>query len=345
MSITRRWSQDDDIALGAKVEFLLRSDSYEERPRRVEAKETHMSLVFLTDDHAYKLKKPVRLPYLDYSTVALRRRNCEEEVRLNRRLAPDVYLDAIPIVLDSGGNLHIGGDGRVVDWLVKMRRLPADGTLEHAIRAGRADQADVRRVAAALATFYLSAPRVPISPETYRRQLERDVEESSVELLRPGFGLPAALIGKIVTRLRHVLATRKELFDRRVVDGRIVEGHGDLRPEHVYLGTHPLVTDCLEFNRDFRRVDPVDEIAYLAMECERGGAAEVGSWLFDSYAGSADDSPPLALVAFYKSFRALVRAKIAIWHLNDSDVRDPQKWRGRAEEYLAMADAHSRLAS
>jgi aminoglycoside phosphotransferase family enzyme len=341
MLIPPQPAKAEDVDLRAKVDFLLRPESYLERPERVEAKETHMSWVFLTDSHAYKLKKPVRFSYLDYSTIDLRRYNCEEEVRLNRRLAADVYLGTVPIVVDTAGDLQIGGTGRVIDWLVKMRRLPAEGTLEHAIDERRVVEADVRRVAVTLANFYRTAPRVLMEPAAYRRRFELDVDANRCELLRPDFALPRGVVEEIAAAQRHFLATQQDHFDRRVLRGRIVEGHGDLRPEHVYLGETPVVTDCLEFNRDFRLVDPVDEISYLAMECERGGAARVGMWLLDAYANAAGDDPPAALVEFYKSFRALLRAKIAIWHLNEPKAPNPEKWRSRAKAYIELAKAHS----
>jgi aminoglycoside phosphotransferase family enzyme len=341
METSRHPVRNDDVGLRAKVEFLLRPESYPERPQKVEAKETHMSWVFLTDRHAYKLKKPVRFSYLDYGTIELRRHYCEEEVRLNRRLAPDVYLDTVSIALDAAGSLSIGGGGRVIDWLVKMRRLPAERTLEHAIEAGTVGEADVLRVASTLAAFYRSAPRVSMEPAVYRQRFERDIDASRRELLRPGFALSKEPIEEISLSLRRFLAAREELLAQRVLLGRIVEGHGDLRPEHVYLCEYPLITDCLEFNRDFRLVDPADEIAYLAMECERGGAARVGVWLFEAYADAANDDPPAPIVEFYKGFRALLRAKIAIWHLDEPRTPAPDKWRARANAYLDLAKIHS----
>lgn len=166
---------DQETGLAAKIAFLQRPDSYPEQPTAVEAKETHMSWLFLTDAHAYKLKKPVRYDFLDFSTIEARRLNCEREVALNRRLAPDVYRGILPLTVDMVGRLHLAGPGRPIDWLVQMRRLPAEQTLEHAIITNQVREADVRRVVDRLAGFYRGAAPVAIGPRQYRRRFEESV--------------------------------------------------------------------------------------------------------------------------------------------------------------------------
>ena len=331
-------------ALESKVEFLGRPDAYPEAPSPVEAVETHMSWVFLTDAHAYKLKKPVRYAYLDFSTVEARRLNCEEEVRLNRRLAADVYLGVIPLVLGAEGRLCVGGPGEAVDWLVQMRRLPAERMLDHLIRSGAVKQAEISLLARRLAHFYAQAAPDSITPQAYRQSLAERIEANLRELASPEFGLGQDVPEGITRSQLGFLESHAELFDSRVRQGRIVEGHGDLRPEHVCLLPEPVVIDCLEFNREFRILDPADELGYLALECERLHAPEVGRWLLKSYTEASGDAPPAALLHFYQSCRAVLRAKLAIWHLRD-DGRHPQnKWVATAMEYLELAQRHDDLA-
>ncbi len=327
------------VDLRTKVAFLLRPESYPERPRRVEAKETHMSWVFLTDAYAYKLKKPVRYPFLDFSTIESRRTNCEEEIRLNRRLAPEDYLETVPLGLDASGRLCLGG-GHPVDWLVKMRRLGADRVLDQAIRANAVAQSDIRRLGAKLAAFYRRAPRMDLTPEAYRGGVADDIGLTRRTLLRRKYSLPALPVREIAAALRRYLKAHGARLDRRVREERIVEGHGDLRPEHVYLGPDPVVTDCLEFNRALRIVDPADELAYLAMECERDGAMLIGPWLFQAYSEASGDRPPRDLIAFYKCHRAFLRARITIAHLDEPDIREPDKWRDRTRSYLKLAQGY-----
>jgi aminoglycoside phosphotransferase family enzyme len=133
------------------------------------------------------------------------------------------------------------------------------------------------------------------------------------------------------------LVRHRELFDRRVAEGRIVEGHGDLRPEHICLTPVPAIIDCLEFSRDLRLLDPADELSFLGLECERLGRPEVGRWFLASYTEVTGDDPPPPLLRFHRTYRALRRAKIAVWHLRDPGVRDHDRWRERALRYLELA--------
>jgi aminoglycoside phosphotransferase family enzyme len=327
-------------ALAAKVEFLKRAESYPGRPERVEAVETHMSWVFLTDTRAYKLKKPVRYEFLDFSTVDARRRDCEEEVRLNRRLAPDVYFGILPLVLAPGGSLQVGGSGEVVDWLVEMRRLPAERMLDYAIRNRTLEEADLHRLAALLAAFYSQCPPAETVPAAYRGKLQDAIRANHRVLRDPVWGLPAKAVERIASAQLEFLRREAALFDERVRAGKVVEAHGDLRPEHVCLEPRPVIFDCLEFNRDFRILDIADELAFLAMECARIDGVDTGRVLFDAYGRLTGDRPPARLVQFYKSHRAYLRAKIAIWHNRDREVPDPAKWAARAREYLRLAEGY-----
>jgi uncharacterized protein len=341
MSTPLAISEIHDADLAAKVRFLLQPASYPEPTRRVSAIETHMSWVFLTDRHAFKLKKPIRLAFLDFSTLERRRHFCEEEIRLNRRLAPAVYIGTVPIAGGTGGSMSIGGTGPAVDWLVKMHRLPADRMLDQAIRLGRASTEDVDRLARRLADFYRAAPPVVIVALDYRRRFESWVAENLNELRHCEPILPASVVERVHSIQLGIIRDMPELFENRVKNHRIVEAHGDLRPEHVCLGPDPQVIDCLEFNREFRVLDPVDELAFFGLECEMLGAPDIGKRVLDRYRHDTGDDPPPGLVSFYESYRACLRAKIAIWHVREPDGRDVAKWPALAERYLALADVYA----
>lgn len=325
--------------LEAKVAFLRRPDSYPEpdTTRHVESVETHMSWVFLTDRFAYKLKKPIRYDSLDFRSPELRRRDCEEEVRLNRRLTTDVYLGVVALLLGPEGRLTLEGPGRPVDWLVHMRRLPADRMLDARLADPTLAEAEVRPAALRLARFYAEAPPAERSAEAYAKRLAEGTRGDLAELERPEFGLPRERVRSLAHAQLAFLDGHAALFDRRVREGRIVEGHGDLRPEHIGLVDPPAIIDCLEFSLELRLVDPADELAFLALECERLGRAEVGRWFLATYAEVAGDRPPEELLRFHRTHRALRRAKIAAWHLEDPKVRDRARWRARARRYLELA--------
>ncbi len=338
MSFDRCRDLETPVLLAAKVAFLKRAHSYPEPSSGIVAKETHMSWVFLTDGYAYKLKKPVRYPFLDFSTLDARRRDCEAEVRLNRRLTDDVYLGIEPLTANAAGELRLGKDGRIVDWLVKMRRLPDERSVDALIKHNKLSEGDVTKIARFLTRFYQQSRPIDLSPSSFRQSLERDVRANEIALKNERYRLPGRKVERLSQLQRKVLNSKGDLFDARAIEARIVEGHGDLRPEHVYLNGKPQIIDCLEFKEEFRHLDPVDELTFFAMECERLGAPFAGPLLLRTYTEMTGDRPDATLIHFYRAFRACLRAKIAVWHLDEPDVRTPHLWRRRANEYLALAE-------
>jgi aminoglycoside phosphotransferase family enzyme len=330
-------------SLEAKIAYLRQPGSYPEHPERVATVETHMSWVFLTDLYAYKLKKPVRYGFLDFSTVSARHRNCQEELRLNRRLAPAVYLGIVPLTVDHRGKMGLAGEGKAVDWLVKMHRLPAHRRLDWMIRQQTLEEAALGPAAALLARFYLSAAPFPMPPQEYVRRFQEDVQYNLTELDIPQNPPLAALARRTSTAQLRFLERQAETLEKRVLEGRIIEAHGDLRPEHIYLGPEPKIVDCLEFKQAFRILDPADELAFLAMECERLGAPSVGKQIFSTYTDIVGDAPPLTLLGFYKSYRACLRARLAYGHTLEAGMQDVSRWLHLAYEYLSLADSYSHI--
>lgn len=327
--------------LETKVSLLRQPDTYPDKPSHVEVVETHMSWVFLTDHYAYKLKKPVQYDVLDFSTLTLRQQDCEEEVRLNRRLAPDVYLGTVPLSVDSSGAMHMGADGEIIEWLVKMRRLPTERMLDQMIRHGKVNEADFHNVALKLSRFYQNLSPVEVTGEQYRNGFAKTIELNQRELLTPNYKLPQDLVRKVHDDQREFLERKSGLFDARADAKKIVEGHGDLRPEHICLEPDPVIIDCLEFYRPFRITDPVDELSFLAMECERLGAPIIGTQLFRIYEHVTHDQPPARLIRFYMAYRACIRARLAVWHTRDGEKQDWSKWQDRAIEYLRLVETYS----
>jgi aminoglycoside phosphotransferase family enzyme len=323
-----------------KIAFLRQPAIYPDRPKRVEVIETHMSWVFLTENLVYKLKKPVRYAYLDFSTLEDRQKDCEWEVSLNRRLAGHIYLGAVPLTIQGNGDLQLGGEGRLVDWLVQMRRLPAERMLDAAIREGTVDAEDVMKLSQALVNFYRSSLSLLISPAEYRRRFEEDIQSNLIELRDTRYALPKAQVERLTAAQRQFLAEQGHLLEQRARDGRIIDAHGDLRPQHICLTAPPVIIDCLEFNREFRILDPVDELAYLSMECERLGAPQIGEQILDYYSETVGEVCPFELIGFYKAFRACLRAKIAVWHIADHQVQDHQRWLRLAQTYLDLAERY-----
>jgi len=325
----------------ALLEFLRTPASYP-RTRSVQFIETHLSWVFLTETHVYKLKKPVHRSFVDLSTLAARYRNGTEEVRLNQRLARGVYLGLVPVIRSPAGRLRLGHNGgEIVDWLVKMRRLPASHMLDFAIAHGNVDLGRLRQLGALLCHFHARAHRIDLPPARYREDLRAALLANARALEDGGYGLDLKLLRGITDCLLHYLERHAEEFDARVNAGRIVEGHGDLRPEHIYLGSPPLVIDCLEFNRALRLLDPLEELATLALECERSGAGWVGRFVHGVYSRECRDIASPSLLAFHTAARGLLRAKLCAWHLRDAAVSEHGRWLASTRQYLTLAERHA----
>jgi uncharacterized protein len=326
-----------EVDIARKVAFLASPQVYAERLARVETVETHFSWVFLTDQHVYKLKKPLRSDGVDFTTAQARRRNAEAEVRLNRRLAADVYLGVVPLTLAGSRGLAIGGKGVAVDWLVKMARLPAAGMLDRRLVRSNWHHTEIHALAGCLAKFFATAPHVPVQPMAFLERFRAECRASRRAFCASSSPPLRYAVDCVVRLIEAFIGRHNDLLLRRLEDRRIVEGHGDLRPEHICLQPAPRIIDCLEFRFDLRCLDPVDELAFLALECERLGARSIGRVLFRHYCRRTGDCPPPVLIAFYKAISALIRARIAILHLQETPVRDPAKWPKRAAGYLAIA--------
>jgi aminoglycoside phosphotransferase family enzyme len=330
------------ILLAAKVAFLGSSAAYRNTVAQVSRKETHMSWVFLAGDTVYKLKKPVRFPYLDFSTLDRRKQACLAELTVNRRLAPGIYRGVVPLTVSSGG-LAIAGDGVIVDWLVVMRRLADEDMLDRKLTSGHLEVRDLDRLAATLARFYRHAARVPVSPAVHLSRWRAKLAENRQALFAGRFGLDAGELSFIDRAQRMFLHRNADRLRRRVIEHAIVDGHGDLRPEHISLASPIAIIDGLEFNPAFRVCDPFDELASLAVECEHAGAGWVGRYLIRRTGRLLRESPGDDLLAFYGCYRATLRARLSIAHLIDPDCRTPEKWPRLAMRYLAMAGRQAQL--
>lgn len=329
-------SDPDTPTLGDKVRFLSDPAAYACVPEQVVTRETHMSWVFMAGDRVYKLKKPVRFAYLDFSTLDRRAAACRAEDLLNRRLAPDVYLGVVPLTLSATG-LAISGDGPVVDWLVVMRRLEENETLEAALLGGWLRPTQIDRLATTLGTFYAHAPRVQLEPDSYVVGWQKALAANCRVLFNSRFGLPLGCVERVAQVQRRFTMQRSALLRERICARRLVDSHGDLRPEHIWLRKPITIIDCLEFDPKLRANDPLDEIAFLHLECERLGGLWAAERIRRRLARALEDDAANGLFLFYRSHRAMLRARLSIAHLLDPTPRTPEKWPRLARVYLKHA--------
>jgi uncharacterized protein len=295
-------------------------------------RETHAAVVLLIGDRAYKLRKPVDLGFLDFSTPAKRLEAAQREVRLNSRLAPDVYLGVSDV---------LGPDGTPCDHLVVMRRMPDERRLSALVQAGAPLESTVRKLARMIAAFHSSAQRSPeISAEAGRDAIRTrwqasfdQVRQTAQELL----GVDQ--IAEIERLTLEFLDGREPLFDKRITDDRIVDGHGDLLADDIFcLDDGPRVLDCLEFDDRLRWLDGLDDAAFLAMDLARLGASTLAQQFLDDYAEFAGDPAPSSLRHHYVAYRAFVRVKVACLRHEQGD----ESAASTAREYADIALRHLR---
>jgi uncharacterized protein len=331
--------------LAEVVDLLANPQTYDLGLAQVEVKETHMSLVFLAGQEVYKLKRPVKLSGLDFRSLEERRRSCEAELRINQILAPGVYLRVIPVARSDNGTLDLGGPGTPVDWLVVLRRLDEDQALDRLIARDAVHPYDLEPVCKALGRFYREQRRPAISCDQMTDRWNERIGHVAASLTDPIFDLPKELVDPPLAALKQFMECDEGLIASRVGEGRIVDGHGDLKPEHVYPGPPVLLIDRLEFDERLRWCDPFDEIAFLGMECAMLGAPWIAPALVDLLSCELDDRPPQRLLRFYRCYRASLRARLSIDHLRDEAPRTPERWPRRARSYLRMAAANLPEAS
>jgi aminoglycoside phosphotransferase family enzyme/predicted kinase len=320
------------------VDDLCRPEAYPDpQPSSVSLVTTHISWVFLTDRDVWKLKRPVDYGFVNYTTLENRRRCCEEEVRLNRRLAPDVYLGVVPVRLGPGGHTF-GPDGRVVDYAVRMRRLPDEASAEALLRLGALSAEHLTRLASRLARFYAEAAPAPAYGSL--DAIRANVSENFAQV-EPFVGrfVPRETIDAVRAWQDGFLDRDAERFRGRIQKGRIREGHGDLRLEHVYFeereGQEPIVIDGIEFNERFRMGDVAADVAFLAMELSARSRVGLAETFLGQFAAEAGDHDLYGVIDFYESYRAWVRGKVAAFLAADPTTL-PDKAARKAREAQAL---------
>lgn len=323
------------------VEALLDTSAYPDQPEEVRLVQTHISNVFLTPDFVYKIKKPVDFGFLDFSSLEKRRFFCNEEVRLNSRLAPDVYLGVVEVVETDDG-ITLEGEGAVVEYAVKMRRIPQESILDEMIRQERADVATMRQVGEAIAGFHRNA-------ETIIR--EEQVETIAFNVM-DNFNHIEAFVGdataSTISRRRlddlrkyseGFLSRNRDLFEERVRTGFIKDCHGDIHSDHISITDKVAIFDCIEFSERLRLCDTVADAGFLSMDLEYLGRGDLARAYEKAYKDASGDNATDELWNFYKCYRAVVRGKVASLKSGESEVDGAER-----REAIRDAIGHFHLA-
>jgi len=323
------------------VADLSRPEAYRPRPTEVELVQTHISWVFLAGDLVYKVKKPVDFGFLDFTTLEKREKFCQEEVRLNRRLSPDIYLGVVGVTREADGRLVMEGRGQVADYAVKMRRLPAEGMMLNRLAAGQVTRKTMEQLAALLADFYRRAETgEQVNRFGRPEQIKINTDENFVQTADY---VDVALSPDRYETIRcftdDFLENQGGVLYRRIEDGRIRDCHGDLHMANICLGEKTWIFDCIEFNQRFRYSDVASDLAFLAMDLDFHGRDDLGRELASAYIKLSDDLDLPLVLDFYKCYRAYVRGKISCFTFDQPAVPVPEREKAlnQAKRYFGLA--------
>lgn len=323
------------------INFMLNRDTYPFKPEKVDMLQTHISYLFIADEYVYKVKKPVNFGFLDYSTLGNRKFYCWQEIKLNSRLSPEIYLGVSEIVSDKS-ILSLDGKGKIEEYAVKMRRLPPDMMMDRMILDKRMDKDVIKKIADKIVRFHQYADvNIDISKFGDIEIILKNVNENFLQTDK--------FIGTSLTREEYNLIKdfsykfidkNSAILKKRVDENKIKDCHGDLRTEHICISDKIYIFDCIEFNDRFRYGDVASEVAFLAMDLDFLGEDTLSRYFVDSYIEISGDTDIYKIINFYKCYRAYVRGKVESFQLNDPNIQPKEK-----EKSLNSARGHFKLAA
>ncbi|MBW1768350.1 MAG: gluconokinase [Deltaproteobacteria bacterium] len=330
--------------MASMIDDLLNPASLPDTTENVSLVQTHISVVFVADEFVYKVKKPVNFGFLDFSTLKKREYYCHQEIRLNQRLSEGIYIDVLPIIFDNKSYKMGKGKGEIVEYAVKMKRIPGELLMKSAFGKSELRIEHLENIAHVLAGFHLNANHsLEIEkfgePEKFRINTDENFEQTkkyiNTTIEREDFD-------SIYLWTDNFYKKNKGLFQDRIATGKIRDCHGDLHMEHVCLKDPICIIDCIEFNDRFRYTDTIADIAFLLMDLEYSGGGEFSSKLWDFYTELTGDSGMDSLLTFYKVYRAYVRGKVNSFQLDDEHIGPDEKGRAAqsAKKYFKLARSY-----
>jgi aminoglycoside phosphotransferase family enzyme len=331
-----------------EINRIIRSKAVPSQTVEISLIETHISWVLLTDSHVYKIKKPLKFSFLDFSTLEKRRLCCHQEVSLNSRLAPDMYLGVLPVVLENGRVAIDGQGGETVDYAVCMRRMDESRQMDLLMEQGLVEKSDLEALAGILADFHRTARKVP-GGTSFEELLEEFTDiRTVIPFVNNHFGENASLLLETVNQwVPGFLERVRGRIQERDQEGFVIDGHGDLHCRNIFLLEPPLVFDCIEFNEDLRSLDMLNEIAFLCMDLERYGRPDLAEVFTQKYFEKnpiMHEETDQYLFLFFKMYRANVRIKVSCIHQLEETGPDGEtkKEQDLIRQYLYLYEGYFR---
>ena len=323
---------------------LLNPGIYPDLPKKIQLIETHISLLFLTGSYVYKVKKPVDFGFLDFTTLEKRKYFCEQEVRLNRRLSPDIYLGIVNITRD-GDRVSFDGRGEVEEYAVKMKQIPEELLMDKLLDRGRVTPEMIKEVSEKLVRFYSEAETSELiksfaRPERVKQDTDENFEQTEKYI---GVTISKDTFEEVQRRTNEFFRVRDKIFHLRIASDRIRDCHGDLRLEHIFWGDEIAIFDCIEFNERFRYTDVTADIAFLAMDLDCHGREDLTGHLVRAYIEKSGDREITNILDFYKCYRAYVRGKVESFRLDDPNIPEEEKEGAlkRARKYFELSHRYA----
>ena len=329
------------------VEALMKPEAYDEDPGSIELLQTHISFVFLTRRFVYKVKKAVNFGFLDFTTLEKRRFFCEKELKLNRRLCGDMYLEVVPI--NKADVVKIKGGGETVEYAVKMKRMPQEKIMSKLLEENKVNGNLVDRIAKIIAEFHSKA-------ETNSRISEFGSLASIETNWKENFEQTEEYVGKTISpedfklireKVEDFMKKSAPLFKKRMAENRVRDCHGDIHSGNIFVTDKIYIFDAIEFNERFRYSDVASDVAFLAMDLDFKGKTDLSNFFVEKYAEYSGDQEMTKLLPFYECYRACVRGKVVSFKLKDPNVRSKEKNTAKKEAnaYFKLASTYAKMFS
>jgi len=330
-----------DNIMSSMIDDLQNPYAFPDKTGRISVIQTHISIVFVADDFVYKVKKPVNFGFLDFSSLEKRRFYCHQEIDLNRRLAKNIYIDVLPVTFDGERHSFKIASGNIVDYAVKMKRIPEKMLMKSFFLDGRIQDSHLKRIAEVLGDFHVNAERSDEidqfgRPENFKMNTDENFEQTERFI---GLTVTEGDFKDIKKWTDEFFISNADIFHERIKEGKIRDCHGDLHMEHICLTEDLPIIDCIEFNDRFRYSDVLADIAFLLMDLEYNGGHSFSKVLWDYYRQRTGEKNVDLLLSFYKVYRAYVRGKVNSFQIDDTGIPEDKK-----EEAFQKAVKYFRLA-
>jgi len=323
---------------------LLNPTIYPDHPKEVQFIETHISLLFLTGNYVYKVKKPVDFGFLDFTSLEKRKHFCEKEVNLNRRLSTEIYLGVVKITLDHN-QILLEGRGEVVEYAVKMKQIPEELLMDHLLVKDQVTPQMMQAVAEKLVHFYSTAETSDFiksfaKPERVKQDTDENFEQTGKYI---DVTIAKDIYEEVRKKTNDFFRSKEKIFYQRIASDRIRDCHGDLRLEHIFWGDNISIFDCIEFNERFRYTDVAADIGFLAMDLEYHERKDLSKHLIQTYIEKSGDQDLMKALDFYKCYRAYVRGKVESFRLDDPNIPEKEKKEAqkRAQKYFNLSSRYA----